>query len=103
MNDKETVFAEVEVSNTGKMAGDEIVQLYIRDDISSLARPIKELKGFRRISLKPGETQKVALPINSRALEFWKDGRWVTEPGSFTIMMGPSSEELKTIKLQLTK
>ncbi|MDR6785836.1 beta-glucosidase [Pedobacter africanus] len=103
MNDKETVFAEVEVSNTGKMAGDEIVQLYIRDDISSLARPIKELKGFKRISLKPGETQKVALPINSRALEFWKDGRWVTEPGSFTIMMGPNSEALKSVKLQLTK
>ncbi|MNK04175.1 Periplasmic beta-glucosidase precursor [compost metagenome] len=101
MKANETVFAEVEITNTGKMAGDEIVQLYLRDDISSLARPIKELKGFKRISLRPGETQKVSLPITSRSLEFWKDGKWITEAGSFTVMMGPNSEELKTIKLQL--
>lgn len=100
MKANETVFAEVEITNIGKMAGDEIVQLYLRDDISSLARPIKELKGFKRISLHPGETQKVSLPISSRALEFWKDGKWITEPGSFTVMMGPNSEELKTVKLQ---
>lgn len=103
MNAKETIFAEVEVTNTGKMAGDEIVQLYLRDDISSLARPIKELKGFKRISLRPGETQKVSLPISSRSLEFWKDGQWITEAGSFSVMMGPNSEELKIVKLQLTK
>lgn len=101
MKANESVLAEVEVTNTGKMAGDEIVQLYLRDDISSLARPIKELKGFKRISLRPGETQKVSIPISSRSLEFWKDGKWITEPGSFTVMMGPNSEELKTIKLQL--
>ncbi|SDK96430.1 beta-glucosidase [Pedobacter sp. ok626] len=101
MKANETVFAEVEITNTGKMAGDEIVQLYLRDDISSLARPIKELKGFKRISLRPGETQKVSLPITSRSLEFWKDGKWIAEAGSFTVMMGPNSEELKTIKLQL--
>jgi beta-glucosidase len=103
MNPTETVYAEVEITNTGKVAGDEIVQLYLRDDISSLARPIKELKGFKRISLNPGETQKVALPISKRALEFWKEGKWITEPGSFTVMMGPNSEELKTTKLQLNK
>ncbi|ACU06295.1 glycoside hydrolase family 3 N-terminal domain-containing protein [Pedobacter heparinus] len=103
MKASETVFAEIEVTNTGKVAGDEIVQLYLRDDISSLARPIKELKGFKRISLRPGETQKISLPISSRSLEFWKDGKWITEPGSFTVMMGPNSEELKTIKLELTQ
>ncbi|WP_316813420.1 glycoside hydrolase family 3 C-terminal domain-containing protein [Pedobacter heparinus] len=103
MNDKETIFAEVEITNAGKMAGDEIVQLYLRDDVSSLARPIKELKGFKRISLRPGETQKVSLPISSRSLEFWKDGKWITEAGSFSVMMGPNSEELQTVKLQLTK
>jgi len=101
MRPGETVFAEVEVRNTGKMAGDEIVQLYLRDDISSLARPIKELKGFQRISLQPGESKKISLPVTTRALEFWKDGKWITEPGSFTIMLGPNSEELKTVKLQL--
>lgn len=103
MNNKETVFAEVEVTNTGNVAGDEIVQLYLRDDISSLARPIKELKGFKRISLQPGASQKVSFPISSRALEFWKDGKWITEPGSFTVMIGPNSEELKKTTLQLTK
>ena len=103
MSSKETVFAEVEVTNTGKVAGDEIVQLYLRDDVSSLARPIKELKGFKRINIQPGATQKVSFPISSRALEFWKDGKWITEPGMFTVMVGSNSEELKTIKLQLTK
>jgi beta-glucosidase len=99
----ETITVEVEITNTGEVAGDEIVQLYLRDDVSSLARPIKELKGFKRISLQPGETQKVTLPISTRALEFWKDGKWITEPGSFTVMVGPSSEEFKTTKLQLTQ
>lgn len=103
MNNKETVFAEVEVTNVGNVAGDEIVQLYLRDDISSLARPIKELKGFKRISLQPGASQKVSFPISSRALEFWKDGQWITEPGSFTVMIGPNSEELKKTTLLLTK
>lgn len=103
MKDTETVFAEVELTNTGKVAGDEIVQLYLRDDISSLARPIKELKGFKRISLQPGASQKVSFPISARALEFWKDGKWITEPGSFTVMVGPNSEELKKTTLQLTK
>lgn len=103
MNNKETVFAEVEITNAGNVAGDEIVQLYLRDDISSLARPIKELKGFKRISLQPGASQKVSFPISSRALEFWKDGQWITEPGSFTVMIGPNSEELKKTTLQLTK
>jgi beta-glucosidase len=103
MKNSETVFAEVELTNTGKIAGDEIVQLYLRDNISSLARPIKELKGFKRITLQPGATQKVSFPISARALEFWKDGQWITEPGSFTVMIGPNSEELKKTTLQLTQ
>ena len=103
MNIKDTVFVEVAVTNTGKVAGEEVVQLYLRDDISSLARPIKELKGFKKINLVPGETKKVSFPVSSRALEFWKDGLWVTEPGSFTIMVGPNSVDLKKASLQLTK
>nr|WP_162988746.1 glycoside hydrolase family 3 N-terminal domain-containing protein [Pedobacter schmidteae] len=101
MTTGETISVAVEISNTGKMAGDEIVQLYLRDDVSSLARPIKELKAFKRISLKAGETQKVVFPISTQALEFWKDGKWITEPGSFTVMVGPGSEEFKAVKLQL--
>ena len=97
----DTVYASVKIQNTGKMKGDEIAQLYIRDNVSSLTRPIKELKGFKRITLEPGATQTVTFPISSRALEFWKDGQWITEPGAFTIMVGPNSVELKNLTLNL--
>ena len=99
----DTVYASVKIQNTGKIKGDEIAQLYIRDNVSSLARPIKELKGFKRITLEPGAEQTVTFPISKRALEFWKDGQWITEPGAFTIMVGPNSTELKNLTLTLVK
>ncbi|MCD0486670.1 glycoside hydrolase family 3 C-terminal domain-containing protein [Pedobacter sp. MC2016-14] len=99
----DTVYAEVKIQNTGKVKGDEIVQLYIRDNVSSLARPIKELKGFKRITLEPGAVQTVTFPISLRALEFWKDGKWITEPGAFTIMVGPNSVDLTNVSLKLTQ
>jgi len=102
MTARDTIYAEVTVKNTGKRKGDEIVQLYIRDEVSSLARPLKELKGFQRITLEPGESKLVRLPLSSKSLEFWKDGKWITEPGEFTVMMGPSSAELSNVKLNLT-
>jgi beta-glucosidase len=97
----DTAYAEVKVTNTGKVKGDEIVQLYIHDEVCSLVRPLKELKGFRRITLEPGESKNVRFPVFSRSLEFWKNGNWITEPGIFAIMIGPSSEELTTTKLEL--
>ena len=103
MTATDTVYASVKIQNTGKIKGDEIAQLYIRDNISSLARPIKELKGFKRITLEPGAEQTVTFPISKRALEFWKDGQWITEPGTFTIMVGPNSTELKNLTLTLVK
>jgi beta-glucosidase len=99
----DTVYAQVNVKNTGKIKGDEIVQLYIRDEVSSLARPIKELKGFKRITLEPGESKNVTIPISRKALEFWKDGKWITEPGEFSIMVGPNSAELASVPLNLIK
>jgi beta-glucosidase len=82
----------VEVTNAGEMAGDEIVQLYIRDLISSVTRPVKELKGFVRISLKPGESRKVSFEITPEELAFHNiDMKYVVEPGDFEIMTGPSS------------
>jgi beta-glucosidase len=102
MTAKDTVYAEVTVTNTGKIKGDEIVQLYIRDEVSSLARPLKELKGFQRITLEPGESRLVRIPVSSKSLEFWKDGKWITEPGEFTVMIGPNSAELSNVKLNLT-
>jgi len=96
----ETASVEVDVTNTGKRVGDEVVQLYIRDDVSSVPRPILELKGFRRITLKPGEKQTVRFELPPDALAFWNiDMQFVVEPGTFTISAGASSANLKTTKL----
>src|SRR3546814_9098649 len=82
------------------MAGDEVVQSYRRDDVSSVTRPVKELVGFRRVTLKPGETRQVAIPIRPDAFALWNaDMERVVEPGSFTIMAGARSAEVKDAKL----
>lgn len=81
------------VKNAGARAGDEIVQLYVRDVVASVSRPVKELKGFRRVSLEAGESVRVEFPITRRELEFWKDGAWIVEPGDFQLWIGPSSAE----------
>jgi beta-glucosidase len=87
--------ASVEVTNSGKMKGDEIVQFYIRDKVSSVTRPVLELKGFQRISLEPGESKLVKFPINKETLAFWNsEMKYVVEPGEFEIMIGRSSAEL---------
>jgi len=96
----------VDVTNTGKMAGDEIVQMYIRDEVSSVTRPVKELKGFTRIHLKPGETKTVQMPVTPDKLSFLnEDMKRVVEPGTFSIMVGPSSrsEQLLTVKLEIVQ
>ncbi len=93
----------VEVTNTGKVAGDEIVQLYIRDVVSTVTRPVKELRGFARISLKPGETRKVSFDITPDKLAFHNiDMKFVVEPGAFEIMTGPSSRDADLQKTVLT-
>jgi len=82
----------VDVSNNGQRAGDEVVQLYLRDVVSSVTRPVKELKGFQRITLKPGETKAVSFSVARDALGFWKTGRdFVVEPGKFDVTVGGSS------------
>lgn len=82
----------VTVSNVGSRTGEEVVQLYIRDDISSVTRPVMELKGFDRVALEPGETKTVTLPITPEHLRFSnRDMDRVVEPGTFTIMVGNSS------------
>ncbi|MGA9292305.1 MAG: fibronectin type III-like domain-contianing protein, partial [Ignavibacteriaceae bacterium] len=94
----------VDVKNTGKIAGDEIVQLYIRDKVSSVTRPVKELKGFQRISLKPGESKSVSIDITPGKLAFHNiDMEFVVEPGEFEIMVGNSSrdEDLNKISLNV--
>jgi beta-glucosidase len=95
---------QVEVSNVGDMDGDEVVQLYIRDKVSSVTRPVKELKGYKRINLKIGETKKVIFEITPESLAFYDiDMNYVVEAGSFNIMTGSSSQNksLKTVELTI--
>ncbi|HEV2828031.1 MAG TPA: beta-glucosidase BglX, partial [Pyrinomonadaceae bacterium] len=85
----------VEVRNIGKRAGDEVVQLYIRDSAASMTRPVKELKGFERITLQPGETKRIDFLLGAEQLGFWnRQMRFVVEPGEFKVMVGSNSEEL---------
>jgi beta-glucosidase len=87
--------ASVDVTNTGSLRGDEVVQIYIRDEVSSVTRPVKELRGFRRITLDPGKTQTVSFTLGPDELSFLnRDMRRVVEPGTFKIMAGGNSAEL---------
>jgi beta-glucosidase len=96
----------VDVTNTGKRAGSEVVQLYIRDLVSSVTRPVKELKGFRKVRLQPGETTTVTFEITPASLSFYGiDMKSTVEPGDFEMMVGNSSRDadLKKLILQVTK
>jgi beta-glucosidase len=95
----------VDVRNIGKRAGTEVVQMYVRDCVSSVTRPVKELKGFKKIHLQPGETQTVALDITAESLAFYNlHMKYVVEPGDFQIMVGNSSrdEDLQKVVLTVT-
>ncbi len=90
------ITASVTVTNTGRCEGTEVVQLYIRDVVGSIARPVQELKGFERISLKPGESRTVNFTINADLLKFYdKDLNYVCEPGEFDVMVGPNSRDVQ--------
>ncbi len=92
----------VDVRNTGKVAGDEVVQLYIHQQVSSVTRPVKELKGFRRVTLTPGQATTVEFTLDHTALEMWDEHMThVVEPGVFEIMSGPNSADLKTVTLNV--
>jgi beta-glucosidase len=92
----------VEVTNSGKVRGDEVVQLYLRDEVSSVTRPVKELRGFRRISLAPGETKTVEFPLGFSELSFLnRDMHRVVEPGTFKIMVGGNSRDLTETELHV--
>ena len=93
------ITASVKVKNTGSMAGDEIVQLYINDQVSSVTRPVKELKGFKRIHLDVGEEKEVTFKINKKMLMFYDvNMKKIIEPGMFTVMIGPSSRDETLLK-----
>lgn len=89
-------YVTCKVTNTGKRAGDEVVQLYVRDVLSSVTTYEKNLAGFERVHLKPGETKEITFPIDRKALELLNaDMHWVVEPGEFTLMIGASSTDIR--------
>ena len=92
----DTLRVKVSVTNTGKRAGAEVVQLYIHDDKASVDRPYKELKGFRKVFLQPGETKDVEMTIAKDALSFYDEttAAWKAEPGTFTVLVGNASDNL---------
>jgi beta-glucosidase len=91
-----TIDVSVRVTNTGARPGDEVVQLYLRDVVSSVARPVKELRGFRRITLAPGEATTVRFTLSRRDLEFLDESlRPVLEPGVVSVMVGSSSADIR--------
>ena len=106
LNSDEIVSVSVSVTNTGNYDGDEVVQMYIRDKVSSVTRPVKELKGYQRIFLKKGETKKVDFKINKATLAFYDiNMEYCVEPGEFKIMTGSSSDDddLQSIVLEVEK
>jgi beta-glucosidase len=97
-----TARVSADVTNTGRRAGTEVVQLYVRDRVSSVTRPVKELKGFAKVELEPGATTTVTFDVGPDALAFHDVAmRWVVEPGEFALMVGTSSrdEDLQTVTL----
>ena len=96
----DNVQVSVDVANTGRRAGDEVVQLYVRDDEASITRPLIELKRFQRVTLQPGERRTVTFELKPDDLALWNmDMKRVVEPGTFTISAGPNSVDLKSAKL----
>ena len=92
----------VEITNTGKVRGDEVAQMYVRDEVSSVTRPIKELKDFTRVSIEPGETKKVTFTITPAKLQFYnREMKRVVEPGTFQIMVGGNSVDLTKATLEV--
>jgi len=94
--------ASVKVSNTGSYDGDEVVQLYIKDIVGSITRPVKELKGFQKINLKAGESKIVTFTISEEDLKFYNhDLKFVAEPGDFTVFIGTNSQDLLQTNFEL--
>ncbi len=99
----QSVTVSVEVRNTGTRAGDEVVQLYVHETVASVTQPVKQLKGFRRVTLAAGQATTVRFTLDRTAFDLWDEHmKRVIEPGTFEIMVGGSSVALKTAKLEIT-
>lgn len=100
----DTLKVKIPVTNTGEVKGKEVVQLYLRDLVASITRPVLELKGFKLIELAPGETKEVEFSVTEEMLEFYSaDEKWEAEPGEFQIFVGGNSRDLKSADFILKK
>jgi beta-glucosidase len=97
MNGGDSLSVQCTITNTGLREGKEIIQLYLQDVECTVPRPVKELKGFRKISLSPGESQEVTFTIKEEDLMFFDEtsNQWVAEPGDFKILIGASSSDIR--------
>jgi beta-glucosidase len=92
----EKIEVSLKLTNTGKYAGEEVVQLYLRDKVGSVVRPVKELKDFQKVKLQPGESRTLHFTISKEKLSFYSDKlQWITEPGEFDLMIGSSSADIR--------
>ena len=85
------------VTNTGKRAGAEVAQLYVGQENPTVDRPIKELKGFKKVYLQPGESETVTLPLNLRSFAYWDEAtqKWIALPGTYKVLVGAASDDIK--------
>ena len=98
------VRATVTVKNTGTRAGDEVVQLYLRDPVASLSQPVRRLRGFERVTLAPGQTQRVSFTVDRSDVGFWDNrGKFVVEPGEIQLFAGNSSQATLTKSFTVTR
>nr|MBP9121406.1 fibronectin type III-like domain-contianing protein [Ignavibacterium sp.] len=97
INQNDKLLVKLSIKNTGNVNGSEVVQLYIKDIQSSIDRPVKELKGFKKVNLNPGEEKVVEFTIDKNALSFFdpKTKEWTAENGEFEILIGSSSQDIK--------
>ena len=104
MNFNEKVKVTVDVTNTGNYDGKEVVQLYIRDLVGSVTRPLKELKGFQKVAIKKGEKQTVTFEISVEELKFYNsDLQFIAEPGTFQVFVGTNSNTDMKVSFDLIK
>ena len=104
LNGDEKLTVSINITNTGSRAGEEVVQLYLRDVVASITRPVKELKAFKKVMLQPGESQEVSFTITTEMLSFYNyklDYAW--EPGEFQVMLGGSSDQVKSLTVEWLK
>ena len=104
LKENETLSAKIKVTNSGKVTGEEVVQLYISDPVASVSRAVKELKGFQKISLNPGETKELEFKVTTDDLKFFNsDLKYDWEPGEFVVQIGTNSQEVKQAKCEWSK